>query len=81
MQLHQLIKSLVPAAAVCLTKYIAKVTNVTHLIFWTSVRVLLRIVMWTSSRAALCQVTILVNVESMALSWHQSREGACDLSA
>ena len=43
--------------------------------------VLVWVIMWASSDAALGQVAILVNMESVFLPWDQSRESARDLRA
>ena len=55
------------ASVVCLD--VPKITNVANLVLRARMRVLMRIEVWASSRATLTQITVLMNVETVLLTW------------
>ena len=76
-----LVRSGVASIALSICLYIAKIAHMTHLVFWSSVNVAVRVVVGASRDASVRQVTVNMDVEAMELSWSQTSEGASHQSA
>ena len=80
-ELHHRVKVRIFTIAIGISLHISKITNMTDDIFGASMGNAVRVIVGTGSDTSLGQVTILMDMEAVLVSWDEAREGSGDLSS